>query len=170
MLLSCCLGVIAESEYWVVPAKEDCQHKENCGTLEEYVKTGAFNQSNTVWIFKEGEHVLNGTIVPFTNVHNVTLMGSRECEPSDIDNCTIQCKGDQVCIFLFVTSNNINISNLRFVHQDTLDLNPVSKNPLRQYLPMQNNLCYSHSLGFPSSMAHAYYKNCLHHLTGVGCL
>ena len=162
VLLSCCFGVIAESEYWVVPAKEDCQHKENCSTLEEYVKTGAFNQSNVVWIFKEGKHALNGTIVPFTNVHNVTLMGSRECEPPDIDNCTIQCIGDQVCMFLFVTSNNITISNLRFVHQDTFDLNPVSENTLRQYLPMQNNLCYSYSLGFPSSMAHAHYKNCLH--------
>ena len=161
VLLSCCFGVIAESEYWVVPAKEDCQHKENCGTLEEYVKTGAFNQSNVVWIFKEGKHVLNGTIVPFTNVHNVTLMGSRECEPPDIDNCIIQCIGDQVCMFLFVTSHNINISNLCFVHQDTFDLNPVSENTLKHYLP-ENNLCYSHSLGFPSSMAHAHYKNCLH--------
>ena len=162
VLLSCCLGVIAESEYWVVPAKEDCQHKENCGTLKEYVKTGAFNQSNVVWSFKKGKHALNGTIVPFTNVHNVTLRGSRECEPPDINNCIIECIGKQVCMFLFVTSHNITISNLRFVHQDTFDLNPVSENTLRQYLPMQNNLCYNHSLGFPSSMAHAHYKNCLH--------
>ena len=161
-LLSCCLGVIAESEYWVVPAKEDCQHKENCGTLEEYVKTGAFNQSNVVWIFKKGELVLNGTIVPFTNVHNVTLIGSRECEPPAVNNCTIECKGDQVCMFLFVTSHNITIGNLCFVHQDTFDLSPVSENTLRHYLPENESLCYSHSLGFPKSMTHVYFKNCLH--------
>ena len=164
LFLCCCLGATspATSKYWVVPAKEDCQHKENCSTLEEYVKTGAFNQSNVVWVFKEGKHVLNGTIVPFANVHNVTLRGSRECEPPDINNCIIECKGDQVCMFLFVTSHNITIGNLTFVHQDTFDLNPVSENTLRQYLPEEQNLCYSHSLGFPKSMTHVYFKNCLH--------
>ena len=163
-LLCCCLGVASSrsSKHWVAPFKKACHGKANCNTLKEYVRIRAFSQSNVVWSFKKGRHVLNGAIVPFMNVRNVTLIGSKECEPPNVDNCTIQCRGDQVCMFLFVTSHNITIKNLRFVHQDTLDLNPVNRNTLKQYLPGEKTFCYSHSLGFPLSMAHAHYNNCLH--------
>ena len=150
----------AQSEYCVTPAQKHRQPRENCSTLEEYAIEGAFNRSNVVWIFKEGKHILNGNIVAFSDVHNVTLTGSKACE-QNISKCSIHCEGEQACMFLFVASSNITISNLRFIHQDTLELEPVSVKALAQHLPGVN-LCYNHSLGFPSSIAYAYFNNCLH--------
>ena len=77
------------STSWVAPAKEDCQYKENCSTLEEYAKTGAFKQSNVAWIFKEGEHVLNGT----TNVHNATLIVARKVSQQILTTAPFSVKG-----------------------------------------------------------------------------
>ena len=154
-LLSCYIGFTTaeQSKYLVAPAKEDCQSRVNCSTLEEYARTKAFiNQSNVVWMFKEGKHILNSTIVAFAKVHNVTLTGSSKC--------SIHCRGEQACMFLFVASSNITISNLHFIHQDTLK--PVSDEALKQHLPEDENLCYNHSIGFPSSIAYAHFRNCLH--------
>ena len=145
----------------MTPAQKHRQPRENCSTLEEYAIEGAFNRSNVVWIFKEGKHILNGNIVAFSDVHNVTLTGSKACE-QNISKCSIHCEGEQACMFLFVASSNITISNLHFIHQDTLELEPVSVKALAQYLPEATHLCYNHSLGFPSSIAYAYFKNCLH--------
>ena len=153
-LLSCCAGFTTaeQSEYWVAPTTQDCETTgQNCSTLEEYARTGAFSQSNVVWIFKEGKHTLKGTIVAFSKVHNVTLTGASACE-QDINNCTIYCEGKQACMFLFVASSNITISNLYIAHQDIFDLNPVNENTLRLHLPEDEDLCYNHTLGFPSSM------------------
>ena len=167
-LLSYCFGLTTaeQNKYWVAPAGEECHARKNCTTLEEYARTGAFSQSNVVWIFEEGKHTLNSTIVVFSEVHNVTLTGNTACEQS-ISNCTIHCEGKQACMFLFVASSNITISNLHFIHQDALDLNPVNVTTLQQYLPNKEPLCYNHTLDFPSSMTQAHFKNCLHHRSWV---
>ena len=141
-------------------AQKHRQPRENCSTLEEYAIKGAFNRSNVVWIFKEGKHILNGNIVAFSDVHNVTLTGSKACE-QNISKCSIHCRGKRACMFLFVASSNITISNLHFIHQDTLDLKPVDVNTLTQHLPGEK-LCYNNSLGFPSSKTSAGFNNCLH--------
>ena len=158
-LLSCCLGfcMAAQREYCVTPAQKHRQPRENCSTLEEYAIEGAFNRSNVVWIFKKGKHILNGNIVAFSDVHNVTLTGSKACE-QNISNCSIHCEGEQACMFLFVASSNITISNLHFIHQDTLDLKPVN---VTHHLPGEN-LCYNNSLSFDSSKTSAGFNNCLH--------
>ena len=162
-LLSCYIGFTTaeQSKYLVAPAKEDCQFRENCSTLEEHAREGDFNQSNAMWIFMEGKHILNGSIVVFSKVHNVTLTGSKTCEQQDVKKCTIHCRGNQACMFLFVTSYNVTISNLHFI-QNIPDLHPVNVNTLKQYLPRDENLCYNHSLGFPSSLTHVHFNNCLH--------
>ena len=163
-LLSWCHGfcMAAQSVYWVAPTIQDCQAGENCNTLKEYARAGAFHQSNVVWIFKEGKHLLHGNIVVFSKVHNVTLTSSRTCEQQGINNCTIHCTGKQACMFLFVRSYNITVRNLCFIHQESLGLKSVSVKKLRQHLPENETLCYNHSIRFPSSMAHARFKNCLH--------
>ena len=140
----------------MTPAQKHRQPRENCSTLEEYAIEGAFNWSNVVWIFKEGKHILSGNIVAFSDVHNVTLTGSKACE-QNISKCSIHCEGEQACMFLFVASSNITISNLRFIHQDTLE--PVSDEALKQHLPEDETLCYNHRLGIPSLSAD--FKNCL---------
>ena len=154
------------NKYWVAPAGEECDTTENCTTLKEYARTGAFSQSNVVGIFEEGNHTLNGTIVVFSEVHNVTLTGNTACEQS-ISNCTIYCEGKQACMFLFVASSNITISNLRFIHQDALELDPVNVTTLQLNLPKDEPLCYNHTLDFPSSMTQAHFNNCLHHRSWV---
>ena len=161
-LLSYCIGLTTaeQNKYWVAPAGEECHARKNCTTLEEYARTGAFNQSNVVWIFGEGKHTLNGTIVVFSEVHNVTLTGNTACEQS-ISKCTIYCEGKQACMFLFVASSNITVSNLEFIHQDALDLNPVIERTLQQYLPKNESLCYNHTLRFPLFLKYAHFKNCI---------
>ena len=167
-LLSYCIGLTRaeQSQYWVAPSGEECDTTKNCTTLEEYARTGAFSWSNVVWIFEEGKHTLNGTIVVFSKVHNVTLTGSSSCKQS-VSKCTIHCEGKQACMFLFVASSNITIRNLHFIHQDALDLDPVNATTLQQYLPNKEPLCYNHTLGFPSSMTYAHFNNCLHHRSWV---
>ena len=167
-LLSYCIGLTTaeQNKYWVAPAGEECHARKNCATLEEYARTGAFNQSNVVWIFEEGKHTLNGTIVVFSKVHNVTLTGNTACGQSN-SKCTIHCEGKQACMFLFVASSNITISTLHFIHQDALDLDPVNVTTLQQYLPNKEPLCYNHTLGFPTSMIPAHFNNCLHHRSWV---
>ena len=116
--------------------------------------------------FEEGKHTLNSTIVVFSDVHNVTLRGSSSCE-QNINNYTIYCEGKQACMFLFVASSNITISNLHFIHQDAFDLDPVNVTTLQQYLPNKEPLCYNHMLGFPTSLSYAHFNNCLHHRSWV---
>ena len=167
-LLSCAIGLTTaeQSQYWVAASGEERHARKNCTTLEEYARTGGFSQSNVVWIFEEGKHTLNGTIVVFSKVHNVTLTGSSSCKQSD-SKCTIHCEGKQACMFLFVASSNITIQNLRFIYQAALDLNPVNVTTLQQYLLKDEPLCYNHTLGFPSSMTYAHFNNCLHHRSWV---
>ena len=131
-LLSYCIGLtIAEQgQYWVAPSGEECHTRKNCTTLEEYARTRAFSRSNVVWIFEEGKHTLNGTIVVIPKVHNVTLTGSSSCK-QNVSKCTIHCEGKQACMSLFVASSNITIKNLRYIHQDALDLDPVNATTLQ---------------------------------------
>ena len=131
-LLSYAIGLTTaeQSQYWVAASGEERHARKNCTTLEEYARTGAFSQSNVVWIFEEGKHTLNGTIVVFPKVHNVTLTGSSSCK-QNISKCTIHCEGKQACMFLFVASSNITIRNLHFIHQDALDLDPVNATTLQ---------------------------------------
>ena len=161
-LLSYCIGLTTaeQGKYWVAPAGEKCDARKNCTTLEEYARTGAFSRSNVVWIFEEGKHTLNGGIVSFSEVHNVSLTGNTACEQS-ISNCTIHCEGEQACMFLFVASSNITISNLRFIYQDALDLNPVIETTLQQYLPNNETLCYNHTLHFPTFIQYSHFENCI---------
>ena len=167
-LLSYCIGLTTaeQNKYWVAPAGEECHARKNCSTLEEYARTGAFRRSNVVWIFEEGKHTLNGTIVVFSKVHNVTLTGNTACGQSN-SKCTIHCEGKQACMFLFVASSNITISTLHFIHQDALDLDPVNVTTLQHHLSNKEPLCYNHTLGFPTSMTQAHFNNCLHHRSWV---
>ena len=140
----------------MAPTKDDCQHEENCNTLEEYVKTGAFNQSNVMWIFKKGEHVLKPSITAISNVTDVTFTGETDCEHGH-HRCTVKCRRRSTCMLLFVGSRNITILHLYFDYHGA-NRKSVSQFHLQQYIPKER-LCYNQTLGF--SISEMHFNNCL---------
>ena len=117
VVLWCALAVLAQEERrWVAPREEDCTpNKTHCNTLQGYNEDGAFNRSKTEWTFMKGKHSLSGGVSSFVNASNIVLTGEPQCEGA-ITECSIHCEGEQVCMFLFASSNNITIQYLHFVY------------------------------------------------------
>ena len=160
--LSYCIGLTTaeHSTNWVAPSGEECDTTENCTTLEEYARRGAFSQSNVVWIFKEGEHVLKQSMLVISNVSNVTFTGETACERGHHGSCIVKCRRNSICMLLFVASNNITIQYLYFVYYQAAR-NPVSLYHLQRHLPKEEGLCYNQkNLQFPLSIMQ--FNNCIH--------
>ena len=94
------LGLV-DSAYYVAPSLAQCPKNEECHILSYYInKSSNYFTSNTIFVFVEGEHLLEMeglTQVAINNVFNITLrgvVGSRSSlQPSAIIKCGVSTRG-----------------------------------------------------------------------------
>ena len=102
--------------YNVATSKDLCHEEldDSCNTWEYFQQNQTLlSQSNTEWRLMSGRHLVKSGITAFKEVRNVTITGVA-------DNCTLYCKGSNLCQLLFMNSSDIHIYNLNVIYPSKL--------------------------------------------------